>query len=79
MEIPLVTPMLALYRSDQPSYQPTHTVPLRLEDGDPQASLENLERLHLVIEDIRVRKGLRRVLIQFTTGEQYVALGLEQS
>ena len=76
MEIPVATPMLAFYHSDQPTYQPTHAVPLQLEDGNPQASLENLKRLKLVIQDIWVRKGLSRALIQFSTGEQYLAFGL---
>lgn len=76
MEIPVATPMLAFYHSDQPTYQPTHAVPLQLEDGNPQASLENLKRLNLSMKNIRVRKQLRRVLFQFLTGEQYVALGL---
>ena len=63
--------------SDEPSYQPEHPlISLQVEDGSPQASLENLKRLGLVIQDIRVRKGLSRALIQFTAGEQYLALGL---
>ena len=77
MEANVVTPMLTLFRSDEPSYQPLHpSKSLQLEDGNPQASLENLKRLGLVVQDIWVRKGLSRVLIQFTTGEQYLALGL---
>ena len=68
--------MLAQYRSDQPAYQPTHNVPLLPEDGNPQASLENLKRLNLPIEHIWVCKRLSRVLFQFVTGEQYLALGL---
>ena len=79
MEIPVITPMLALYRSDQRAYQPTHTLPLQLENGDPKASLENLKtlvELKLVIQDIWVRCKLKRALIQFNTGEQYLALGL---
>ena len=73
----IVTPMLALYRSDESSYQP-EGLP-HAEDGDPQASLGNLEILkkrQLVIQDIWVRKGLSRALLQFSTGEQYLALGL---
>jgi hypothetical protein len=77
MQATVVTPMLALYRSDEPAYQPIHaTGPLELEAGNPQASLENLKRLKLVIQDIWVRKGLSRALFQFNTGEQYLALGL---
>jgi hypothetical protein len=73
----VVTGMLALFRSDTPAYQPSHPCkPLLLEDGNPQASLENLKRLGLEVQDIWVRKGLSRVLIQFDTGEQYLALGL---
>ena len=75
-----ISPMLALYRSDHSAYQPTSSgTPFKLEDGNPQASLENLRRLTdngLVIQDIWVRNQLRRVLIQFSTGEQYLALGL---
>ena len=73
----VVTPLLALFRSDTPAYQPSHpSGPLCLEDGNPQASLENLKRLGLEVQNIWVRKGLSRVLIQFGTGEQYLALGL---
>ena len=40
MEATVVTPMLTLFRSDEPSYQPVHpSKSLQLEDGDPQASL----------------------------------------
>jgi hypothetical protein len=77
MQATVITPLLALFRSDETSYQPVHpSGPLALEDGNPQASLENLKRLKLVIQDIWVRKGLSRALIQFNTGEQYLALGL---
>ena len=79
MEIPVVTPMMALYRTDQHTYQPTYTVPMHCEDGNPQASLENLKRLKeskLIAQDIWVRNQLRRVLFQFATGEQYLGLGL---
>jgi hypothetical protein len=69
--------MLALFRSDEPSYRPEHpSKSLQPEDGNPQASLENLTRLGLPIQTIWVRKGLSRVLIQFSTGETYLALGL---
>jgi hypothetical protein len=91
MQAAVVTQMLAIFRSDEPGYQPVHSAwPLRMEDGDPQASLENLKRLQslkdprtgmdqgLVIQDIWVRKGLTRVLIQFATGEQYLAFGLRK-
>lgn len=74
---PVVTKMLALFRSDEPSYQPSHpSGPLHLEDGNPQASLENFKQIGLTPMLIWVRKGLSRVLIQFGTGEQYLALGL---
>ena len=77
MDANVVTPMLTLFRSDEPSYQPLHpSKSLQPEDGDPQASLENLKQLGLVIQEIWARKGLSRILIQFATGEQYVALGL---
>jgi hypothetical protein len=69
--------MLALFRSDEPSYQPVNSAgPLEKEDGNPQASLGNLKRLNLAVQDIWVRKGFTRVLIQFNTGEQYLAFGL---
>jgi hypothetical protein len=77
MRASVVTPMLELFRSDATSYQPQNlSGTLRLEDGNPQASLENLKTLGLVVQDIWVRKGLSRVLIQFNTGEQYLAFGL---
>jgi hypothetical protein len=77
MQATVITPLLALFRSDETAYQPVHPVgPLEMENGDPQASLENLKRLKLVIQDIWVRKGLSRALIQFSTGEQYLAFGL---
>jgi hypothetical protein len=73
----VVTPMLAFFRSDTPSYQPSHpSGTLLLEDGNPQASLENLKRLGLTPEFFWVRCNFSRVLIQFNTGEQYVAFGL---
>jgi hypothetical protein len=79
MDANVVTPILTLFRSDEPSYQPLHpSKSLQLEDGDPQASLGNLKRLGLVIQTIWVRKGFSRVLIQFSTGEMYLALGLCQ-
>ena len=77
MQGTIVGPMLQLFRSDEPSYQPVHpSVPLAMENGDPQVSLGNLKRLGLVVQDIWVRKGLSRVLLAFNTGEQYLALGL---
>ncbi len=72
----VVTNMLAFFRSDTPSYQPSHPCGLLCEDGNPQASLENLKRLGLAPQDFWVRCNFSRVLIQFSTGEQYVALGL---
>jgi hypothetical protein len=73
----VVTAALALFRADTPSYQPSHpSGPLLPEDGNPQASLENLKRLGLAPVDFWVRCNFTRVLIQFSTGEQYVALGL---
>jgi len=77
MEAHVVTAMLALFRSDEPSYQPVHpSRPLQLEDGDPRATVANLKQIGLVIQDIWVRKAFSRVLLQFNTGEQYLALGL---
>lgn len=76
MEVPVQSEMLRLFRSDEPSYQPVSARPLREEDGDPQASLENLRALGLVVQDIWVRENRTRVLLQFSTGEQYLALGL---
>jgi hypothetical protein len=77
MQATVITPLLALFRSDETAYHPIHPGgPLETENGDPQASLENLKRLKLVIQDIWVRKGLSRALIQFNTGQQYLALGL---
>ena len=74
MQGTILGPMLQLFRSDEPSYQPVHpSVPLAMENGDPQVSLENLKRLGLVVQDIWVRKGLSRVLLAFNTGEQYLA------
>ena len=77
-EVAVETLMLALFRSDTPAYQPVHSSrPLCLEDGDPQASLQNLKQLGIChIQDLWVRKGLSRVLVQLSTGEQYLALGL---
>jgi hypothetical protein len=77
MEAAIASQMLALFRSDESNYQPVHsTGPLDKEDGNPQASLGNLKRLNLPIQDIWVRNGFARVLFQFNTGEQYLALGL---
>jgi hypothetical protein len=46
MEIPITSPMLAIYRSEATSYQPScNGQLLQFEDGNPQASLENLKRL----------------------------------
>lgn len=76
--VPVVTPMVALYRSNTPEYQPVlNGCQLRREDGNPQASLENLKRLGMVIQDIWVRQNLSRALFQFDSGEQYLALGLK--
>jgi hypothetical protein len=78
MEAEVVGSMLRLFQSDEPSYQPVwNGKTLRPENGDPQASLENLKKLGLVIQDIWVRGP--RVLILFSTGEQYCALGLGKS
>lgn len=77
MEVPTESEMLRLFRSDEPSYQPVSGKwRLREENGDPQASLENLKTLDLVVQDIWVRQNRRRVLLQFSNGEQYLALGL---
>jgi hypothetical protein len=70
----VISEMLALFRSDVPTYQPEHPAGLAEETGDPQVSLENLRKLGLVPQDFWIRKG--RVLVQFNSGEQYLALGL---
>ena len=79
----IISEMLATFRSDVESYQPSnpaYPAGLLRETGDLQASLENLRRLgtpgKLQVQSMAARKGLSRVLIQFSTGEQYLALGL---
>ncbi len=42
--------MLALFRSDVPTYQPEHPAGLAEETGDPQVSLENLRKLGLIVK-----------------------------
>jgi hypothetical protein len=71
-----IGPMLRLFRDGAASYQP-EIEGLALESGDPQVSLENLQRMvaaGLVIADFMVRPT--GVLVVFATGEQYYAPGL---
>ena len=68
MEIPTISPMLAFYGSEAASYQPTRPgMQFNLEDGNPQASLENLKRLKLTVKCFWVRKQATRVLIHSST------------
>ena len=72
----LVSPMLRLFRAGTVPYQP-EVDELALETGDPQVSLENLQRLMgagLGIVDFLVRPT--GVLAVFLGGEQYYAPGL---
>ena len=71
-----VSTMLQLFRDGVQSYQPAIDE-LEPETGDPQVSLDNLERLiasGLGIVDFLVRPT--GVLALFLTGEQYYAPGL---
>lgn len=74
----IVTPPLRMFREGVQSYQPENNgVSLEPETGEPGASLRNVERLvaaGLQIQDILVRPT--GALIQFITGEQYLATGL---
>ena len=57
-------------------YQPVAPdTPLLPETGDPQVSLGNLHLLDLQAHDMYVGPG--GVLVQFVTGEQYVATGFK--
>jgi len=71
----MVSSMLRLFREGVQDYQPG-TEELAHETGDPQVSLENLERIltaRLLIQYILVRPT--GVLFTFSTGEQYYAPG----
>jgi hypothetical protein len=71
-----IGPMLRLFRDGAPSYQP-QIKGLAFESGDPQVSLDNLQRMiaaGLIIADFMVRPT--GVLVLFATGEQYYAPGL---
>ena len=71
-----ISPMLRLFRDGVTSYQP-EIDGLALESGDPQVSLENLQRMMkagLGIIDFLVRPT--GVLALFLGGEQYYAPGL---
>jgi hypothetical protein len=71
-----ISPMLRLFRDGVTSYQP-EIDGLALESGDPQVSLENLQRMMkagLGILDFLVRPT--GVLALFLGGEQYYAPGL---
>jgi hypothetical protein len=82
MQTSFNTPMLELFHGGAREYQPTGSlsgreVNLAKESGDPEVSLENVQRLlaaGLVIQKILVRPT--GVLIIFSTGEQYYAPGL---
>ena len=70
-----ISPMLRLFRDGATSYQPA-IEELAFESGDPQVSLDNLQRMidsGLVIADFMVRPT--GVLVLFATGEQYYAPG----
>ena len=71
-----ISPMLRLFRDGVTSYQP-EIDGLALESGDPQISLDNLQRMMkagLGIIDFLVRPT--GVLALFLGGEQYYAPGL---
>ena len=74
----IVTEPLRMFREGVQSYQPTNSgISLEPETGEPQPSLRNMKKLldaGLVIRDILVRPT--GALIQFSTGEQYLASGL---
>lgn len=74
----IVTEPLRMFREGVQSYQPENSeLSLEPETGEPQPSLRNLRKLldaGLVIRDILVRPT--GALIQFSTGEQYLASGL---
>ena len=74
----VVTEPLRMFREGVQSYQPENNgIPLDKETGDPRVSLCNVRQLMkagLVIRDILVRPT--GALIQFSTGEQYLATGL---
>ena len=71
-----ISPMLRLFRDGATSYQPA-IEELAFESGDPQVSLDNLQRIidsGLVIAEFMVRPT--GVLVLFASGEQYYAPGL---
>ncbi len=71
-----ISPMLRLFRDGATSYQPA-IEELAFESGDPQVSLDNLQRMidsGLVIAEFMVRPT--GVLVLFASGEQYYAPGL---
>ena len=71
-----IGPMLRLFRDGAAGYQP-EIEGFAFESGDPQVSLENVQRMidaGLVIADFLVRPT--GVLVLFATGEQYYAPGL---
>lgn len=71
-----VSPMLRLFRDGEPSYQPS-IAGLDEETGNPQVSLDNIQRLletGLGIMDFLVRPN--GILVLFLSGEQYYAPGL---
>ncbi len=71
-----VSPMLRLFRDGAPSYQPS-IAGLDEETGNPQVSLDNIQRLletGLGIMDFLVRPN--GILVLFLSGEHYYAPGL---
>jgi hypothetical protein len=74
----IVTDPLRMFREGVQSYQPQDNgIPLEPETGDAGPSLRNVRRLvsvGLQVQDILVRPT--GALIQFITGEQYLATGL---
>lgn len=71
-----IGPMLRLFRDGAANYQPA-IQGLAFESGDPQVSLDNVQRMvdaGLVIADFLVKPT--GVLVLFATGEQYYAPGL---
>ena len=75
VSISIVSGMLRFLREGG-HYQPVAPdTPLLPETGDPQVSLGNLHLLDLQAHDMYVGPG--GVLVQFVTGEQYVATGFK--
>jgi hypothetical protein len=74
--IDLASPMLRLLNQANVAYQPVAPVALLPEDGNPQASLENVRRLfQFGLTYLTLISGLAGVLFIFQTGEMYLATG----